>query len=196
MPYVCDFRIIHNKYDLNFASSYGCGMFVECRAVQQLELKVGESWLQQIRYVMSSPTRVAKLMTGVSDRGINAEVPTTEQPTLVSPRTLDVAGLQAAQKMTYSSHTAVTGNKEVENQENETILAVHHQTDPSKLEEQSQKESAKSRSILFRPLRNRTVKNVDKEKPTFAEMDVPLDVIPRLNFDFQGDEKVGAMVPM
>jgi hypothetical protein len=150
---------------------------------------------------MSSPSRVAKLMTGASDGirdgGLISEVANEQQLQLISPRTLDAAEQQAAQKM--ASHVAA-GNK-IDDREAETIRAVHQQTDPIKQEEQPKKENTKSRSILFRPLRNRTVKNnADQEKQRLVEMEVPFDVVPRLNFNFQGDESTlsssGTMVPM
>jgi hypothetical protein len=144
---------------------------------------------------MSSPSRVAKLMTGASDGGLISEVANEQQLQLISPRTLDAAEQQAAQKM--ASHVAA-GNK-IDDRETETIRAVHQQTDSIKQEE-PKKENSKSRSILFRPLRNRTVKNnADQEKQRLVEMEVPLDVVPRLNFNFQGDESTlssGTMVPM
>ena len=146
--------------------------FLICRALESVELKVDDSWLQQMRLASTSQALAARLLMQGSARvtAANAANAAAAGRPLMTPRSLEAAEQKTA------SH------KEGEVKE-DTIPAIH-----------ASENTQGNKSLVFRPIKKAVSKAVKNKKQAGKEVELP---VARLSLDDLSDGAVGnSMVPM
>lgn len=148
-----------------------------CRVLESVELKVDDSWLQQMRLASTSQGLAARLLMQGS---VNRQSAAAGRP-LMTPRSLEAAEQKTA------SHKLTEGELK-----EDTIPAVHASENTAPALEESDQQGSKS--LVFRPIKKAVSKAVKNKKQALVEVDLP---VPRLSLDDLSEAPVGtSMVRM
>jgi hypothetical protein len=142
-----------------------------CRALESVELKVEDSWLQQMRLASTSQALAARLLMQGSAR---TAASAAANRTLTTPRSLEAAEQKLA------THKLTEGESK-----SDTIPAVHASENAA---------PQGTKSLVFRPIKKAVSKAVKSKKQASVEDELP---VPRLSLDDLSDAPVGnSMVAM
>ncbi len=134
--------------------------------MESVELKVEDSWLQQMRLASTSQALAARLlMQGSARTAANATAATRS---LTTPRSLEAAEQKVA------AHKITEGESK-----EDTIAAVHGSENTA---------AQGTKSLVFRPIKKAVSKAVKNKKQAAVEVDMP---VPRLSLDDLSEGPVG-----
>ena len=164
--------------------------FFFLRALETVELKVEDTWMNHMRLVSSSQALASKLLMQGAVRGAAIAEATTAAAaaaetarSLVTPRILEATEHKAA-ALKLTSH--VVTEEEVSQEEDKGMIrAVHAAIEEERevaaveVPQAAVPQAPSSRSLVFRPIK-RAVSKAIKSKQPLVEMDVP---VPRLSLD-------------
>jgi hypothetical protein len=139
-----------------------------CRVLESVELKVDDSWLQQMRLASTSQALAARLLMQGSARQSATSATASAGRPLLTPRSLEAA------------EQKVATHKITEGESNEDTIAAVHATENTAPQG--------NKSLVFRPIKKAVSKAVRNKKQALVEVDLP---VPRLSLGDISDGPVG-----